>query len=50
MVRYMNRIVHYRNHMAQKENRVARHMIHISREAANLLLSCTVTRIFDKIV
>ena len=50
MVHYVNRIAHYRNHVAQEENRVARDTIHVSREAGNLLLSFTVTRIFDKTV
>ena len=47
MVRYVNRIAHYRNHVACeacKENRVAHDVIRI------FLLSCTVTRIFEKTV
>ena len=47
MVRYVNRIAHYRNHVAceaREENRVAHDVIRI------FLLSCTVTRMFDKTV
>ena len=53
MVRYVNRIAHYRNRVACEaceENRVAHDVIHVSREAGNFLLSRTVTCIFDKTV
>ena len=53
MVRFVNCIAHYRNHVAceaREENRVAHDVIRVLREAGNFLLSCTVTRIFDKTV
>ena len=54
MVRYVNRIAHYRNHIAceaREENRVAHDVIRILHDVIRIfLLSCTVTCIFDKTV
>ena len=54
MVRYVNRVARYRNHVACeacKENRVAHDVIRILHDVIRIfLLSCTVTRIFEKTV